>query len=174
MKIVIGSKNIAKVNALKEILNDYPHLKHADVITNNSSSEVSDQPKSLDETVQGAINRARNSFVDCTYSFGIESGLMEVPNTKTGYMDVCACAIFDGTEYHLGLSSAWEAPKTVASYMLDDGLDMNQAALKAGFTTNLEVGSAEGLIGIMTKGRLNRKGYTKEAIRAALIHIEEE
>jgi non-canonical (house-cleaning) NTP pyrophosphatase len=56
--------------------------------------------------------------------------------------------------------------------MLNDGLDMNQAAHKAGLTENLKVGSAEGLVGIMTKGRLDRKAYTKEAIRTALIHLE--
>ena len=58
-------------------------------------------------------------------------------------------------------------------HMLDDGLDMTQAALKAGLTDNPKVGSAEGLVGIMTKGRLTRKEYTKEAIRTALIHLEE-
>lgn len=87
-------------------------------------------------------------------------------------MDVCVCAIFDGTEYHLGLSSAWEAPKAVMEHMLKDGLDMNDAAFKAGFTKDPKVGSAEGLVGIVTKGRLTRKEYTKEAVRTALIHLE--
>lgn len=50
---------------------------------------------------------------------------------------------------------------------------MNKAAYQAGFTKNPKVGSAEGLVGIMTKGRLTRKDYTKEAIRMALIHLEE-
>jgi len=138
------------------------------------SSEVNDQPKSLDETVKGAMSRAKNVFSDCDYGFGIESGLMAVPSTKTGHMDVCVCAIFDGKEYHLGLSSAWEAPKEVADYILNEGMDMNEAAYKAGLTRDLNVGSAEGLIGIVTKGRLTRKEYTKEAIRSALIHLEKE
>ena len=51
---------------------------------------------------------------------------------------------------------------------------MNDAAHKAGLTKNPKVGSAEGLVGIMTKGRLTRKEYTKEAIRTALIHIDTE
>ncbi len=55
---------------------------------------------------------------------------------------------------------------------MEDGLDMNDAALKAGLTENANVGAAEGLVGIVTKGRLNRKEYTKEAIRTALIHLE--
>jgi len=93
---------------------------------------------------------------------------MAVPHSKTGYMDVSVCAIFDGTEFHLGLSSAWEAPKEVVRHMLNDGLNMNDAAFKAGLTTDKKIGSAQGLVGIVTKGRLTRKEYTKEAIRTAL------
>lgn len=174
MIINIGSKNLIKVEAVKEILDDYRHLRLANIIALDSLSEVGNQPKSLDETINGAMNRAKNAFKNCDYSFGIESGLMAVPNTKTGYMDVCVCAIFDGKEYHLGLSSAWEAPKKVADLMLKEGLDMNDAAFKAGLTKNPKVGSAEGLVGIVTKGRLTRKEYTKEAIRTALIHIDVE
>lgn len=172
MKISIGTKNNVKVEALSEILKDYPHLAESEVVSLNIPSDVSEQPKTLDETVKGAINRARGAYTDVAYSFGIESGLMKVPKTKTGHMDVTVCAIFDGEEFHLGLSSGWETPKEVAKYMLEDGLDMNDAAHKAGLTTNVKIGSAEGLVGIMTKGRLTRKDYTKEAIRTALIHIE--
>ena len=174
MKIKIGSRNSAKIEALKEIIQDYPYLKDAEVIAVDVLSEVGDQPKSLEDTIQGAMNRAKNAFQDCIYSFGIESGLMAVPKTKTGFMDVCVCAIFDGKEYHLGLSSAWEAPKRIAEYILKEGLDMNEAAYKAGLTENPKIGSAEGLVGIMTKGRLTRKEYTKEAIRMALIHVDTE
>ncbi|OGF87221.1 hypothetical protein A3B19_03220 [Candidatus Giovannonibacteria bacterium RIFCSPLOWO2_01_FULL_46_32] len=173
MKIKIGSTNKIKAEALQEILLDYPHLKDAVILAAEVPSSVADQPKSLEETVRGAMSRAKSAFQDCAYSFGIESGLMAVPNTKTGFMDVCVCAIFDGNEYHLGLSSAWEAPKRVMQHMLNGGLDMNQAAFKAGLTKNPKVGAAEGLVGIMTKGRLTRKEYTKEAIRTALIHLEQ-
>ena len=172
MKIKIGSKNEVKVSAVAELIKDYPHLAGAEVIGVEAGSGVSDQPKSLDETVKGAMNRARAAFDGCDYGIGLESGLMQVPNTKSGYMDVCVCAIYDGREFHLGLSSAWEAPNVVTHYMIHEGLNMNDAALKAGLTKNPKVGSAEGLVGIVTRGRLNRKAYTQEAIRAALIHLE--
>lgn len=174
MKINIGSKNRVKVNAVKEILADYPHLAHAEVESAEAESKVSAQPKSLDETIRGAMNRAKNAFRHCDYAIGLESGLMQFPHTKSGYMDVCACAIYDGREFHLELSSAWEFPdKTITDLMLKEGLDMNQALNKAGLTKNPEVGSAEGAIGIMTKGRLERKEYTKQALRTALIHLEQ-
>ncbi len=171
MRITIGSANPVKVEALRELIVDYPHLRDATVVAHEVSSGVSEQPRSLSETIEGATNRARNAFHECTYSFGIESGLMEVPTTKTGYMDVCVCVIFDGSEYHLGLSSAWEVPHRVAELM-SQGLTMSEAAHQAGFSSNPNLGSAEGLVGIVTKGRLTRKAYTKEAIRTALIHID--
>lgn len=174
IKINVGSKNRAKLEAVSEILSEYPHLTGAEVNGVESKSDVSDQPKSLEETVRGAMNRAKNSYINCDYSIGIESGLMHVPNTKSGYMDVCVCAIYDGTEFHLGLSSAWEFPQAkVMQMILKEGLDMSQAINKAGMTKNASIGSAEGAIGILTKGRLDRKEYTKQALRTALIHLEE-
>ena len=173
MKINIASTNPQKVDALKEIISEYPHLRNAEIVSVSVPSNVSDQPKSLEETMQGAMNRARNAFQNCDYSFGVESGLFEFPaSIKMGVMDVCVCAIFDGKEYYFGLSSAWEKPKKVAEYM-QQGMNMTDVSVKAGFSDNPNLGAAEGLIGIMTKGRLTRKGYTKEAMRTALIHLEE-
>lgn len=173
MKINVGSKNKAKVEAVAEILKEYQHLADAVIISLEAASGVSDQPKSLDETMQGAINRAKGAWNDCDYSIGLESGLMQVPLSKTGYMDVCVCAIYDGKECHPGLSSAWEFPdKKILDSILNEGLDMSQAINKAGLTKNPGIGSEEGAIGILTKGRLNRKEYTKQALRMALIHLE--
>ncbi|MBP7741185.1 MAG: DUF84 family protein [Candidatus Pacebacteria bacterium] len=173
MKIVVGSKNPAKVEAVREILQDYPHLKDAEVMGVEIDSMVGDQPKSLTEVLTGAMNRARGAYMECEYSIGLESGLMEVPFTKSGHMDVCACAIFDGTEFHLGLSSGWEFPdKEINRLIMEDGLDMSQAINKVGLASDPAIGSGQGAIGILTKGRLDRKAYTKEALRTALIHLE--
>src|SRR3989339_288495 len=172
MKINIGSKNKNKIEALREILKDYPDFCSTRVVSMEVSSDISAQPKSLDETIKGAMNRARNAFDDCDYSFGIESGLMNVPETKTGYMDFTCCAIYDGKKFHLGLSSAFEHPKVVMDQIFNNGLDASRAFHAAGLTDDTYIGYSEGIIGLLTKNRLTRKEYTKEAIRTALIHIE--
>lgn len=172
MKLIVGSLNPVKVSALADMLHSYDHLAQAIVEGRDVPSGVSEQPMTLEETVQGAKNRALAAFEHGDMGIGIESGLMQVPHTKSGHMDVCAVVIYDGEQEHVGLSSAWEAPTAVTDLMVNHGLDMNQAAYKAGLTDNLKVGSAEGLIGIMTKGRSDRKTYTQEALRAALIHLE--
>lgn len=172
MKINIGSKNKIKVEAVSELIKDYIEFKDAEVFSKDVSSTVSDQPKSLDETIKGAMVRAKNSFENCEYSFGLESGLMAVPETKTGYMDFTACAIFDGKNFHLGLSSCFEYPPKVVKYILENNKNISEAFYDLGLTNNDKVGAENGAIGILTKNRLDRKAYTKEAIRMALIHLE--
>lgn len=173
MKIIVGSKNPSKIEAVKEIILEYPDLAGAEVSFSEADSGVSEQPLTLDETIQGAKNRAQAAYVGCEYSVGLESGLMPVAGTKTGYFDVCVCSIYDGRNYYVGLSSAWEFPNPkIVDYIIKDGLNMTEAVYKAGWTKNKQIGYAEGAIGILTKGRLTRKEYTKQALRTALIHLE--
>jgi len=171
MKILVGSQNNVKIDAVKETISDYESLSSTEVLGIEVDSGVSEQPKSLNETVQGAINRAKNAFQGCEYSIGIEDGLMRVANTKTGHMNVCVCAIYDGQDYYIGLSSAFEYPPKVIDIVFKDNLDINQAFYKTGLTKNPKIGSAEGAISILTKGKLTRKENIKQAITMALIHI---
>lgn len=173
MKINVASKNPVKVEAVKEVLNSYSNLADYEIVGVEVNSGVSEQPKSLEETVQGAINRAMAVFNDCCiYSFGIESGLMKVPQTKTGNMDFCVCAIYDGVRHHLGLSCAFEFPIKLNQMIHELGIDANEAVYRCGLTRDKKIGSSEGIIGTLTKGRMTRKDYTKQAVQMALIHLE--
>ncbi len=172
MKIGIGSKNKTKVNAVVELLKDYPMFNGAEIEGVDVAIDEFGHPKSLKETVEGAIGRAKEAFKGHDYGFGIEGGLMEVPYSKSGYMEVAVCAIFDGKEVHLGLSEACEWPKEVIDGILNKGLDGSQAMKKAGITDQDKIGEHKGFIHIVTKGRLDRTGYHKSAIRMALIHLE--
>lgn len=172
MKINIGTKNNAKIEALREILKEYPDFAKAEIIAREVETGVSHQPRSLDETIKGAMERAKNCFNNCDYSVGLESGLMQVAETKTGFMDTTVCAIYDGQNFHLGLSSCFEYPPKVLKYMLDNNENASNAFRKLGFTDKEYIGYEEGIIGVVTKNRLNRKEYTKQAIMTALIHLE--
>lgn len=172
MKICVGSKNKVKVEAVCEVLAQYDDLKDAEIHLVEVDSQVSPQPKSLEETMTGAMNRARGAFLGCDYSIGLESGLMEIPHTKTGYMDFCVCAIYNGTDFSFGFSSGIEFPREVVRLIFKEGIDSTEAFNKVGLTENPKIGQAEGIIGVLTKGRLNRKEYTKQAILTAMVHIE--
>jgi inosine/xanthosine triphosphatase len=172
MIVNIGSKNKVKINALKETVKDYNFLKKAKIKPADADSGVYKQPKTLKETINGAVNRAKNAFLGCDLSVGIEDGLFKVPRSKSGYMNITACAIFDGKTVHLGLSSAFEYPKKVTKLVFNEGLDITQAFNKAGLSDNPKLGSAGGAVGILTKGRHKRIDYTKQAITNALIHLD--
>jgi len=173
MKINVASINPAKVEAVRETLQDYPHLKQAEVSGLAVNSGVPEQPLTLDETMQGAINRAKNSFQNCDLSFGIESGFFPVGKTNTGFMEVSVCAIYDGKNFHFGFSPAFECPDYVMKY-INQGFDLSQACNKAGLSDNPEIGTQQGIIGILTKGRVTRKEYTIKALQMALIHLEKD
>jgi inosine/xanthosine triphosphatase len=173
MNIKVASTNPQKIQAVKDLAPEYEVLKDAHIEGMSVPSGVSEQPKTIDETVLGAMNRSKNAFVDCDLSFGIESGLMVIPGTKAGVMDVCVCAVYDGKQHHLGLSSAFDIPEKIMQLM-EGGMTMQDACYKAGITENKNLGSSEGLIGILTKGRVSRLTYTKQAVMAAMIHLENE
>src|SRR5437868_3874063 len=120
MKIHVGSKNSTKVNAVAEVLKNYPDFKDAQVVGVEVKVEEFGHPKGFDQIIEGACDRARQAFLDCDLSFAIESGLIEVPKTKTGHMEIAACAIYDGKNFHLGLSPAFEWPKAVANKIINE------------------------------------------------------
>ena len=172
MIIAIGSKNPAKVAAVNEIIEEYDIFLGAEVVTYDSNSGVSTHPTTLEETIQGAINRAKNCFRDCKYSIGIESGLMNVPQTKTGSMETCVCAIYDGKHIYLGISSAFEYPPQITK-MIHEGIEASDAVARLGLTKEPKLGATErGIIGLLTKDRITRKMYTKQALYTAMIHLE--
>lgn len=172
MIIRVGSANQNKIEAVRSTLKLYEIFKDAEVIGVKAYSGVADQPKTLEETIRGAKNRAKEAFGDCTYSFGIESGVMEVPYTKTGYMDFTSCVIYDGTNFYIGLSPALETPQRVMRYIFEQGMNFNDAFYEAGLTSNKTLGEAEGFVGLLTKNRLTRKSYTQQAIICAMVHLE--
>lgn len=172
MKVGVGSKNKTKVGAVADLLKDYAMFNGAEVIGVDVKVEQFGHPKNLEEVVAGAIDRAKQACVGYDYGFGIEGGLMAVPKTKSGFMEVAACAIFDGKQIHLGLSQACEWPKKAIEGILHKGLDGSQAMKAAGLTKHEKMGEHEGLVGIFTKGRTNRTEYNKGAIMMALMHLE--
>lgn len=175
MLIAIGTTNIIKIEAIEETLKEYSLFSEAILSSYSVPSEISEQPMSLEEIIQGAKNRAKNAFNSCegcNYSFGVESGLFAAEGTQTGYLEACICCIYDGSIFHIGLSCGFEIPPSILEFVLKQQMDLGQACYHSGITTNAKLGAAEGLIGLLTKGRINRKEYTKQCVKTALIQLE--
>ena len=175
MKLIIGTKNQVKIEAVEEVIQDYPLFAGMQIDALAVASEISEQPMSLEEIIAGAKNRAKNAFTTsdgCTYSFGIESGLFKAAGTQTGFLEACICCIYNGTNNYIGLSCGFEIPQQILNLVLEENLDLSQACHRSGITDNPKLGAAEGLIGVLSKGRLNRKEYTKQCVTTALIQLE--
>lgn len=175
MIVAVGTKNNVKVQAVEEVIKGYPYLANAQVQSFSVPSGIAEQPLSMDEIIQGAKNRARNAYsacANCVYGFGIESGLFQVGGSHTGFLEASICCIFNGKQFHMGSSCGFEVPPQILSLVLNKNLDLSQACLESGITANEKLGSAEGLVGLLTKGRINRKEYTKQCIMTALIQLE--
>ncbi len=161
MKISLGSTSVNKKNILLEVLSDFTIT---DIVYNNVSSDISEQPLSEEETIQGAKNRAKNSFlIDQTVdmSFGMEGGLSKIDGI---YYLVCVTAIYtkDGS-YYLGISSKLPLPKDV-SEKIDKGEEFG--VLVREYQQTL---SKDSDLYFLVEKLIDRKDLFKESIQNALL-----
>ena len=175
--IRVGSKNQVKIEAVKEYFPEF------DVEGVDADSGIDEQPKSLCEIRRGARNRALSRgvsrFGDNTdWGIGIESGIM--PNLQrmpteepySGWMNVIICMIWDGKIWGIGLSSGFVVPDKVIDIAFRDKVDLSEAIFRAGLTKEKRIGYKEGIVHILTGGKMNRKEYIKQAIMMAMIQID--
>jgi inosine/xanthosine triphosphatase len=149
-------------------------LSDAEVVGVDVPSEVQDQPKTLEETTRGACNRALNAFHGerPDFSIGIESGLMKAPYTRSGYVNFCVAVVYDGQQTYLGHSTGFDLPPKIVSG-LEAGDELDKAVFDQGLTDVPNIGKVEGgFLGILTKGRVTRQDFTTQALKMALIPLE--
>lgn len=175
--IVLGSFNPVKFNALLETLPEFPFLGAHETIKYDAVSSVSLQPLTLYETMTGAKNRALDSYAKHkdkgdVLAFGVESGLFDIPFGYCTKADICVCCIFDGKSFFLGYSQPFVLPRNVEILVVNNGMDLNGAFHTLRMTDNPKIGHAEGMVSILSGGRITRKDYTMQAIRGALIQLE--
>jgi len=165
MHVNVGSKNPVKLQATKNILKKiYPKLRVKAV---DVDSGVPDQPFGLNQTIEGAINRAKNSYInDVDLAVGIESGLMKTPHSLTGYLDLQWCAIFDGEKHSLGVSAGFEYPPAVLEEV-SKGKEVGEIMDRITGIENL--GEKIGAVSYLTRGLLDRTENTEQCVLTAMI-----
>ncbi len=169
-KIAVGSTNRVKVEAVEELFKEWG-VEVLEITSLATASGVRDQPLTLEETLSGAKNRAiaaYHSLKQKGLGIGIESGLMPAPGSTTGYLEATVCCFFDGEHLATGLSCGFEVPSHVLDLVLEKGMDLGQACYAQNIGGEPGLGSREGLVGLVTGGRIPRKNYTKQAVAMAL------
>jgi inosine/xanthosine triphosphatase len=167
MNIIVGSLRETKIQAVQSVL--APELPDSSFSGVKVSSGVSDQPLSLSETLAGASNRARNAFESqsgVSLGVGLEGGMFQIDNSEVVYQ-ICAAALWDGGRFATGFSPAFELPKEVYTYSVENACDLNRTLHALGYTGSEEIGSEEGAVGLFTGLRLNRRRYMEAAVQMA-------
>ena len=174
-RIVVGSVNVKKIAAVKECFESLCG-EGCEVWGVDVPSGVSEQPKTQKETIQGAHNRARAAFSesDADYSVGVESGFIGgvlTPDKVLREMNVSVCCIFDGRQFAYGFSPVFEVPPEAVRITRELNMTLSQACAFMGVAKSAQIGSESGLVGVLTKGSVDRKEYMEIAIRMAAIRM---
>lgn len=156
MKILVGSKNPVKINAVKEAFEK--HFGEVEVLGISVPSNVPDQPIN-EETLIGAENRARNLFnfnkeqnLNADYFVGVEGGIINQHNRWFAFGGMCI--INKEGKIAFGTSPHFELPKVVVEKLLDR-IELGHVMDDIMKTENSKCKS--GAIGFFTNGVMDRK-----------------
>lgn len=163
--VIIASKNPVKINCVKEVLTEAFPSDALDFQGVSVPSEVSDQPMTDEETLQGAINRASNAKKECPGDFhiGIEGGISDDGMVMTAFAWV---VILSGGKVGKARTSTFELPQKIAE-LVRQGVELGHADDLIFKRENSK--QKDGAVGILTNGILNRTEYYEQAVLLALI-----
>jgi inosine/xanthosine triphosphatase len=149
MRVAIGSKNPAKISAVKAAFKEYTY----EIITVDASSGVNEQPMTDDETIRGAINRAIEAAEkgEAEIGIGLEGGVQQ---TSQGLM-LCNWGALSAKDMKTIIAGGARLP-------LPDGIAQKIIAgaelgpVMDGYAKKQNVRKNEGAVGIFTDGQINR------------------
>ena len=168
MKILVGSKNPVKIEAVKEALENY--FENILVEGIDVSSNVVDQPLN-DDTFIGAQNRAmklkeinESENLNADFFIGVEGGISKIFNKWFAYG--CMCIINNEGNVGFGTSPLFELPDSIMKeilkgrelgFIIDEILNDENTKRKGG------------AISFFTNGVMNRKELYIEGLKTATI-----
>lgn len=165
-RIIIASKNPIKINATK--LGFQKVYSNIDFECEGVSvpSDVSDQPMTNQETLQGAINRAthaKNGFPNAAFWVGIEGGIEKVGEEMMAFAWIVIVSTEATGKARTG--TFFLPPKVVE--LINQGKELGEADdIVFGHSNSKQ---KNGAVGILTGNLIDRTQFYVEAMVLALI-----
>lgn len=161
LRVRVGSKNPNKIRAVEETISMFYEKYEIEGMAVDSG--VSEQPFG-EETIKGAVNRAKNAIGDADIGIGIEAGIFERDGRC---FDVQYCAIIDKRgKITIGHGPGFYYPESVIK-LVKDGMSISEAMRE--ITGVEDIGYKEGAIGFLTEGKYTRKELTETAVLMAFV-----
>ena len=165
-KVIIASKNPVKVNCTKEgFKNIFPDQAY-DFEGISVPSDVSDQPMTDQETLQGAMNRAKNAqkeVPEADFWVGIEGG---IDQTYDGILAFAWVVIVSEDRTGKSRTSTFYLPPKVVE-LINQGIELGHANDQVFGEKNSK--HKGGAVGSLTGGVLGRTAYYVQAVMLALV-----
>jgi inosine/xanthosine triphosphatase len=168
VKVLVGSQNPVKVDAVKEAFSKF--FEDTEVMAVKVDSKVSNQPKN-DEVFEGAKNRAlelkrinEKEKLGAEFFVGMEGGITEMPPRWFNFNGTCILDEKGRTGY--GTSPLFELPKDVIKQLLN-GRELGDVMDEIFKDHNCK--QKGGAIGHFTKGEIKRKNLCIDSLVIALI-----
>lgn len=167
MRIVLGSENIPKSAAVRESFTRvFPLEKRIDVETVCTESGVSAHPRSAEESITGALNRAaqaRELRPGADYYVGIEGGLLCVGERT---WEIGWVAIYNSLgQITTGLSAGIEISGDILRG-ITTGTELNDILARDFHIT--AAGNTNGFYGIATDDLVTRQAAYEQGVTFAL------
>ena len=169
-KIYIGSSNPVKIECTRKAFSLVFPETTFDFIGLPVDTGVNHQPFGEDETLQGAMNRARRVRLenpDAAYWAGIEGGLEKIGEKLYAFAWV---VIMNNITTGKARTATFEIPGPLKD-LIDQGYELGHADDKIFRRSNSK--HHDGTVGKLTGGIIDRVEYYKHAMVLALIPFRE-
>ncbi len=165
IRVAVGSTNKVKVDAVRNIFTQAFGL--VEVVSVEPEHGVGKQPREK-QTIEGAIQRAKNSIAKTGADFGvgIEAGLF-YNSVLQKHLDIQYCAIVDSWgKMTVGHGPGFEYPPEVVKAVLGGG---SVGDTMSQITEIEKIGHKQGSIGYLSDGLIDRTSLTEIAVLMALV-----
>jgi inosine/xanthosine triphosphatase len=173
--VVLGSTRPPKLEAVARALSALsalaPELSRAEVVARDVGEAAPAMPLSLDALQEGARRRAARALElaraegrEAGLGVGLEGGLSVQGDGRAFLMSWAY--VTDGSRGAWGCGGAIEVPARLARAVVDDGMELGQAA--DALAGEVDVRSRQGTWGVLTRGLLDRARSFELALLNAL------
>lgn len=153
---VLGSTNIVKLKAVEEVLSPYGYVAKGE----NVDSLVGSQPKTDEETIRGAINRAK-ALTSGDLRLGLEAGVQLMNGTL--FLINYGALISETGKVYLAGGTRIPLPDVIKDKIFEEDLELADA-MDSYFKTN-DIKHHEGAVGYFTSNLVKRVDIFTHIVR---------